>query len=175
MEYLFLKTILCFSRYIAVCFPFFRLRHNIKARVYIIPILLFAPLYNVPRFFEFDTSHTESFRCLDHGHSLLESLANENMTKTAYLQAMSPQQLQELQNNNGTTSSFLSSQNNSLDLVNLPDSNKRIPPNSSWDHLAHTPNLVPQNHQIFQESASFFVHNDRNKRSNDNSSAEVVK
>lgn len=43
------------ERYIAVCAPFFRLRHNIKARFYILPILLFAPLYNMPRFFEFGT------------------------------------------------------------------------------------------------------------------------
>ena len=42
-------------RYIAVCAPFFRLRHNIKARFYILPIVLFAPLYNIPRFFEFET------------------------------------------------------------------------------------------------------------------------
>ena len=53
------------SRYIAVCFPFFRLRHNIKARFYIIPILLFAPLYNVPRFFEFVTVKNVVFTCLD--------------------------------------------------------------------------------------------------------------
>ena len=52
-------------RYIAVCFPFFRLRHNIKARFYIVPILLFAPIYNIPRFFEFETVNNIAFACLD--------------------------------------------------------------------------------------------------------------
>ena len=54
-----------FDRYIAVCFPFFRLRHNLKARYYIVPILLFAPLYNLPRFFEFETVKEVRFACLD--------------------------------------------------------------------------------------------------------------
>lgn len=53
------------ERYIAVCFPFFRLRHNLKARYYIVPILLFAPLYNLPRFFEFETVKEVRFACLD--------------------------------------------------------------------------------------------------------------
>ena len=48
-----------------MCFPFFRLRHNLKARYYIVPILLFAPLYNLPRFFEFETVKDVSFTCLD--------------------------------------------------------------------------------------------------------------
>ena len=48
-----------------MCFPFFRLRHNLKARYYIVPILLFAPLYNLPRFFEFETVQDVSFTCLD--------------------------------------------------------------------------------------------------------------
>ncbi|TRY70870.1 hypothetical protein TCAL_02903 [Tigriopus californicus] len=43
------------ERYIAVCIPFFRLRHNIKLRMYVLPILIVAPLYNLPRFFEFRT------------------------------------------------------------------------------------------------------------------------
>jgi hypothetical protein len=57
------------SRYIAVCAPFFRLRHNIKARFYILPILLFAPLYNVPRFFEFTTVTNATYSCLDNATS----------------------------------------------------------------------------------------------------------
>ena len=48
-----------------MCFPFFRLRHNLKARYYIVPILLFAPLYNLPRFFEFETVKEVRFACLD--------------------------------------------------------------------------------------------------------------
>ena len=53
------------SRYIAVCAPFFRLRHNIKARFYILPILLFAPLYNSPRFFVFRTVSNVTYTCLN--------------------------------------------------------------------------------------------------------------
>lgn len=41
-----------FYRYIAICAPFFRLRHNIKAWYYMVPIVLFACIYNIPRFFE---------------------------------------------------------------------------------------------------------------------------
>lgn len=54
------------ERYIAVCAPFFRLRHNIKTRFYILPILIFAPLYNMPRFFEFRTVTNTTFECVDH-------------------------------------------------------------------------------------------------------------
>ena len=53
-----------FYRYIAVCAPFFRLRHNIKARYYILPIFFFAPVYNLPRFFEFKTVQNTTFTCV---------------------------------------------------------------------------------------------------------------
>jgi hypothetical protein len=36
-------------RYISVVVPFFRLKHSISARRFIIPIVLIAPLYNAPR------------------------------------------------------------------------------------------------------------------------------
>ena len=58
------KSFFFFFRYIAVCAPFFRLRHNIKARFYILPILIFAPLYNVPRFFEFRTMSNVTYSCV---------------------------------------------------------------------------------------------------------------
>lgn len=38
----------------ALCFPFYRLKHYLRARFFIIPILILAPLYNIPRFFEYD-------------------------------------------------------------------------------------------------------------------------
>ena len=69
-----------YFRYIAVCAPFFRLRHNIKARFYIVPILLFAPLYNVPRFFEFTTINNTTYTCLDNstfGPSLISDPTND--------------------------------------------------------------------------------------------------
>ena len=43
------------SRYITMCRPFFRQQRVLKARVFIIPIILFALVYNVPRFFELST------------------------------------------------------------------------------------------------------------------------
>ena len=42
-------------RYIAVCTPFFRMKYNIKSMAYVLPILIFAPVYNIPRFFEFES------------------------------------------------------------------------------------------------------------------------
>ena len=42
-------------RYIAVCTPFFRMKYNIKSIAYILPILIFAPVYNIPRFFELES------------------------------------------------------------------------------------------------------------------------
>ena len=40
--------------YVALCFPFYRLKHYLRARSFIAPILVLAPLYNVPRFFEYE-------------------------------------------------------------------------------------------------------------------------
>ena len=79
-----------------MCFPFFRLRHNIKARSYIIPILLFAPLYNVPRFFEFDTVNNVSLVCLDNRSNFL------NITS---IPATEPKKMYALNNNDNTTRS----------------------------------------------------------------------
>ena len=50
-------------RYIAVCAPFFRLRNRIKASYYILPIVLFAPLYNIPRFFELESTKETRYFC----------------------------------------------------------------------------------------------------------------
>ena len=85
---------LVYFRYIAVCFPFFRLRHNIKARSYIIPILLFAPLYNVPRFFEFDTVNNVSLACLDN---------RSNFANVTSIPATEPKKMYALNNNNNNT------------------------------------------------------------------------
>ena len=41
-------------RYVALCFPFYRLKHYLRARFFTIPILILAPLYNMPRFFEYE-------------------------------------------------------------------------------------------------------------------------
>ena len=46
------KSLDIFYRYIALCAPFVRLKYNFKAMAYMMPILIFVPLYNIPRFFE---------------------------------------------------------------------------------------------------------------------------
>ena len=108
-------------RYIAVCFPFFRLRHNIKARFYIVPILLFAPLYNVPRFFEFDTVKNVTFTCLD---DQLNSW-NGNKTSLPINETMSPKlDVQKLQNNTNLSNIFLSKEY-FVNTMNTKDINKR--------------------------------------------------
>ena len=66
-----------------MCYPFFRLRYRIKARFFIIPISLFAPLYNVPRFFEFETVNNVSFACLDHKVHFL-NVPNVNESSKIY-------------------------------------------------------------------------------------------
>lgn len=50
----------------AVCAPFFRLKYNIRASLYMLPIAIFAPLYNLPRFFEFRTVTNVTYTCVDH-------------------------------------------------------------------------------------------------------------
>ena len=40
------------ERYISVCHPFFKQRHNVKAWVFLVPVGLFVLLYSSPRFFE---------------------------------------------------------------------------------------------------------------------------
>ena len=50
------------ERYLVVCHPFFhRGQHrHISAKTYIIPILIFALLYNTSKFFEFETFYVDS-------------------------------------------------------------------------------------------------------------------
>ena len=46
------------ERFLAVRSPFFIQRHNIKARQFIVPVVLYAVSYNIPRFFEFTVAET---------------------------------------------------------------------------------------------------------------------
>ena len=48
------------ERYLTVCHPFYFSGKNWSARRYIIPIVLFSVLYNMPRFFELRTKYIES-------------------------------------------------------------------------------------------------------------------
>eukprot|EP00094_Tigriopus_californicus_P009763 TCALIF_09412-PA protein Name:"Similar to FR FMRFamide receptor (Drosophila melanogaster)" AED:0.27 eAED:0.27 QI:370/0/0.5/0.5/0/0/2/0/357 len=45
------------ERYFTVCHPFFRVSHSWSSRVYVIPIVSFALLFNLPKFFELKTVH----------------------------------------------------------------------------------------------------------------------
>ena len=88
------STIFSLFRYIAVCAPFFRLRHNIKARFYILPILLFAPLYNVPRFFEFSTVNNTTYSCLDNStYGPHITAASDAQTNTSFQNLQVKQEL----------------------------------------------------------------------------------
>ena len=44
------------ERYLTVCHPFYHHSHSWPTRCYILPILLFSIFYNVPRFFELETT-----------------------------------------------------------------------------------------------------------------------
>jgi hypothetical protein len=41
------------ERFLSVGHPFFVQRNNVKARMFVVPVAVYAILYNVPRFFEF--------------------------------------------------------------------------------------------------------------------------
>jgi len=43
------------ERYVTVCHPFYRVSHSWPAKVLVIPIVAFAVLYNIPKFFELRT------------------------------------------------------------------------------------------------------------------------
>ena len=46
-----------------LCRPFFRLKYKIRASSFIIPILLTAPLYTLPRFFEVESYNNNTYVC----------------------------------------------------------------------------------------------------------------
>lgn len=43
------------ERYLSVCQPFFKQRHNLKARAFLLPVFVFVVLFGSPRFFETET------------------------------------------------------------------------------------------------------------------------
>ena len=51
---------IAFERYLIICHPFYVINHRMPAKRYIIFILIFSVLYNLPRFFSFTT-----FSCSD--------------------------------------------------------------------------------------------------------------
>ncbi|TRY62997.1 hypothetical protein TCAL_11176 [Tigriopus californicus] len=54
---------LTMERYMSVCLPFFKQRHNLKAWMFIVPVFLFVLVYCSPRFFETRTVHKLSTIC----------------------------------------------------------------------------------------------------------------
>ena len=60
------KSLDIFYRYIALCAPFVRLKYNFKAMAYMMPILIFVPLYNIPRFFESKSIVSKKYYCIDY-------------------------------------------------------------------------------------------------------------
>ena len=43
------------ERYLTVCHPFFAVSHKWTVRYYVVPIVLFSVVYNMPKFFELET------------------------------------------------------------------------------------------------------------------------
>ena len=63
---IFSKVALTIERYISLCNPFLRYRFNVKASHFIVTVVTFSMLYNVPRFFEWKThSELEERTCLE--------------------------------------------------------------------------------------------------------------
>jgi hypothetical protein len=44
-----------------LCKPFFRLKYRIRAVTFVLPILLTAPVYTLPRFFEVESYNNNSY------------------------------------------------------------------------------------------------------------------
>ena len=67
-------------RYIMMCRPFFRLKYRIRASTFILPILLTAPLYTLPRFFEVESYSNNSYVCSSNStYWFIEANVNESV------------------------------------------------------------------------------------------------
>ncbi|XP_023341605.1 FMRFamide receptor [Eurytemora carolleeae] len=58
---IYLTISLAVERYITVCHPFFKLSHNWPAWVYVLPIVVFSSVFNLPKFFELETVERPSY------------------------------------------------------------------------------------------------------------------
>lgn len=68
------------ERFLSIRLPFFIQKHNIKARLFILPVMLFAILYNLPRFFEYQIVYQG---CIPFPNGTLSSLEydqSQNLT-----------------------------------------------------------------------------------------------
>ena len=64
----------------ALCFPFYRLKHYLRARFFTVPILILAPLYNMPRFFEYEIKNKVYRFCANYSDFVLSEAEYDNLT-----------------------------------------------------------------------------------------------
>ena len=57
----FTTVALTVERYVSLCAPYLRYTYHIKPKHFIVPVLIFSTLYNLPRFFEWKT-HTDVYK-----------------------------------------------------------------------------------------------------------------
>ena len=62
----FTTVALTVERFISVCKPYLTVRYNIRSRHFILPVLIFSLLYNLPRFFEWRTVVEDSVKSCDY-------------------------------------------------------------------------------------------------------------
>ena len=60
------------ERFLAIRLPFFIQKHNVKARVFILPIVIYCLVYNSPRFFEYEILY---LGCVDFKNGSYSTLA----------------------------------------------------------------------------------------------------
>ena len=68
------------ERFLAIRLPFFIQKHNVKARVFIIPIVMYCFLYNLPRFFEYEIIYLGCHDFKNGSYSNLEYDTINNIT-----------------------------------------------------------------------------------------------
>ena len=68
------------ERFLAIRLPFFIQKHNVKARVFIIPIAIYCLVYNSPRFFEYEILYLECVEFKNGSHSTLAYDLAHNIT-----------------------------------------------------------------------------------------------
>jgi hypothetical protein len=68
------------ERFLAIRLPFFIQKHNVKARVFILPIVIYCLVYNSPRFFEYEILYLGCVDFKNGSYSTLEYDQANNIT-----------------------------------------------------------------------------------------------
>ena len=68
------------ERFLAIRLPFFIQKHNVKARVFIVPIAIYCLVYNSPRFFEYEILYLGCVEFKNGSHSTLAYDQAHNIT-----------------------------------------------------------------------------------------------